>query len=246
MTAQPTSSILRSQGLHKTYGDREVVRGVSIEVTQGQIVGLLGPNGAGKTTTFYMIIGITKPNAGEVFLNSVNMATWPLHERARHGLSYLPQESSIFRKLTVWDNLMIILEYTELSRKQQVEKAESLLEEFRITHLRNSHAANLSGGERRRLEIARALVREPLFVLLDEPFAGIDPLAVDDIQVLIEGLKTRGIGVLISDHNVRETLKICDKAYLVHEGQVILEGTPDVIVNDPKAKRVYLGESFSL
>ncbi len=241
-----TGAVLEASGLRKSYGDREVVRGVSLNVRQGEIVGLLGPNGAGKTTTFYMIIGIRKPNAGDVFLNNANMAMWPLHDRARHGLSYLPQESSIFRKLSVMDNLRIILEYTSLSRKEQKLKAERLLEEFRIAHLRDSLASYLSGGERRRLEIARALIRDPQFVLLDEPFAGIDPLAVDDIQQLIRGLSDHGIGVLISDHNVRETLRICDRAYLVHEGEVIITGTPAELVNDPKARRVYLGESFCL
>lgn len=241
-----TQSTLQATNLRKKYGDREVVRGVSLNVVQNEIVGLLGPNGAGKTTTFYMIIGIQKPTAGSVFLNGSDIAGWPLHERARHGLSYLPQESSIFRRLSVLDNLRIILEYTNLSKTKQRQKAEQLLEEFRISHLRNSLASHLSGGERRRLEIARALIREPQFVLLDEPFAGIDPLAVDDIQVLITELKNKGIGILISDHNVRETLRICDRAYLMHEGAVIVDGTPEVLVNDPKARRVYLGESFSM
>lgn len=238
--------MLRSESLRKRYGDREVVRGVSVQVSQGEIIGLLGPNGAGKTTTFYMLIGIQKPSSGEVRLDDHVVTGWPLHERARVGISYLPQESSVFRRLSVMDNLRVILEHTGLSRKEQKAKAESLLEEFRISHLVKSLAGHLSGGERRRLEIARALIREPKFVLLDEPFAGIDPLAVDDIQSLIENLKTKGIGILISDHNVRETLRICDKAYLMHEGQVIIEGTPDAIVSDPKARRVYLGEAFSL
>ena len=239
-------SVLEAKDLHKRYGDREVVRGVSIAVQQGEIVGLLGPNGAGKTTTFYMIIGIKKPTSGAVFLNGKNMAIWPLHERARHGLSYLPQESSVFKRLTVYDNLKVILQYTGLTKAKQAEKAESLLDEFHIGHLRASLASHLSGGERRRLEIARSLIREPQFILLDEPFAGIDPLAVDDIQNLIIGLKKRGIGVLISDHNVRETLHICDRAYLVHEGLVILDGSPEELVNDQRAKRVYLGETFQL
>ncbi|CAK7014273.1 MAG: Lipopolysaccharide export system ATP-binding protein LptB [Desulfovibrio sp.] len=239
-------STLQAEGLRKRYGDREVVRGVTLAVNQGEVVGLLGPNGAGKTTTFYMLTGIQKPTAGEVSLDNTVIADWPLHERARVGVSYLPQESSVFRRLSVLDNLKIILEHTGLSRKAQKEKAASLLEEFRISHLVNSLAAHLSGGERRRLEIARALIREPKFVLLDEPFAGIDPLAVDDIQSLITGLKDKGIGILISDHNVRETLRICDRAYLMHEGQVIIEGTPAAIVANPKARRVYLGESFSL
>lgn len=239
-------SILYGEGLRKRYGDREVVRGVSLEVHQGEIVGLLGPNGAGKTTTFYMLIGIQKPTAGRVLLDDTVIADWPLHERARVGLSYLPQESSVFRRLTVMDNLRVILEHTKLSAAEQKKKADSLLDEFRITHLAKSLAAHLSGGERRRLEIARSLIREPKFVLLDEPFAGIDPLAVDDIQTLITALKDRGIGVLISDHNVRETLRICDRAYLMHEGQAIIEGTPEAIVADPKARRVYLGEGFCL
>ena len=239
-------SILQANGLRKRYGDREVVRGVSVTLNQGEVCGLLGPNGAGKTTTFYMLTGIQKPTAGEVHLDNKTIADWPLHERARVGVSYLPQESSVFRRLSVMDNLRVILEHTGLSRKAQKEKANSLLEEFRISHLVNSMAAHLSGGERRRLEIARALIREPKFVLLDEPFAGIDPLAVDDIQSLIIGLKDKGIGILISDHNVRETLRICDRAYLMHEGQVIIEGTPEAIVADPKARRVYLGEAFSL
>lgn len=239
-------SILYGEGLRKRYGDREVVRGVSLEVHQGEIVGLLGPNGAGKTTTFYMLIGIQKPTAGKVLLDDAVIADWPLHERARVGLSYLPQESSVFRRLTVMDNLRVILEHTKLSAAEQKKKADSLLDEFRIAHLSKSLAAHLSGGERRRLEIARSLIREPKFILLDEPFAGIDPLAVDDIQTLIKALKDRGIGVLISDHNVRETLRICDRAYLMHEGQAIIEGTPEAIVADPKAQRVYLGEGFCL
>lgn len=239
-------SVLQGEGLRKRYGDREVVRGVSLRVDQGEVVGLLGPNGAGKTTTFYMLTGIQKPTAGEVRFDDAVIADWPLHERARVGVSYLPQESSVFRRLSVIDNLRVILEHTGLSRKEQRDKARSLLEEFRISHLSDSLAAHLSGGERRRLEIARALIRAPKFVLLDEPFAGIDPLAVDDIQSLIGGLKDKGIGILISDHNVRETLRICDRAYLMHEGQAIIEGTPEEIVADPKARRVYLGEAFCL
>lgn len=239
-------SVLSGINLHKRYGDREVVRGVSLSVNQGEVVGLLGPNGAGKTTTFYMLIGIQKPTAGSVRLDDLDIADWPLHERARVGISYLPQESSIFRRLSVLDNLRVILEHTALNQAEQREKAAQLLNEFSISHLANSMAGHLSGGERRRLEIARSLIREPKFILLDEPFAGIDPLAVDDIQSLIEGLKGKGIGVLISDHNVRETLRICNRAYIMHEGTVIIEGTPKDIVDDPKARRVYLGESFSL
>ena len=246
MTTDAPQSRLQAIDLHKRYGDREVVRGVSLDVLQNEVVGLLGPNGAGKTTTFYMLIGIQKPTAGSVFLNAADIAEWPLHERARHGLSYLPQESSVFRRLSVMDNLRIILEYTSLSKIEQREKTEQLLEEFRISHLRESLASHLSGGERRRLEIARSLIREPQFILLDEPFAGIDPLAVDDIQTLVIDLKKRGIGILISDHNVRETLRICDRAYLMHEGIVIVQGTPEELVNDPKARRVYLGEGFCM
>ncbi len=237
---------LSAWSLSKTYGNRKVVRDVSLTINTGEIVGLLGPNGAGKTTTFYMITGIRKPNGGHVDLDGQNIADWPLYKRARVGLSYLPQESSIFRNLTVMENLRIILEYTALSKAEQKKKAHELLEDFRIGHLAESKASYLSGGERRRLEIARALIREPKFVLLDEPFAGIDPLAVDDIQGLIEVLKKRGIGILISDHNVRETLHICDRAYLMHEGLVIVEGTPAEIVDNPHAKRVYLGEDFCL
>lgn len=239
-------SLLSGENLRKRYGDREVVRGVSVALEQGEIVGLLGPNGAGKTTSFFMLTGIQKPTSGVVTLDDLAITNWPLHERARIGVSYLPQESSVFRRLTVLDNLRIILEHTGLKRKEQRERAFALLEEFRIGHLAKSMAGHLSGGERRRLEIARSLIRDPKFILLDEPFAGIDPLAVDDIQNLTVGLKERGIGVLISDHNVRETLRICNRAYLMHEGQVIIEGTPEAIVADPKARRVYLGAGFSL
>ena len=220
--------------LRKWYGQREVVRGVSPEVNQGEIVGLLGPNGAGKTTSFYMLTGIIKPSSGRVLLEDQDIGTWPLHERARVGIS------------TVRQNLQIILEHTGLSRKEQKERADVLLEDFGLTRLEKSHAMHLSGGERRRLEIARALIREPKFVLLDEPFAGIDPLAVGDIQGLVRALRDRGIGVLISDHNVRETLTICDRAYLMVQGQVVLSGTPETIVNNEQARSVYLGEGFSL
>jgi len=239
-------SVLEAEGLKKIYGNREVVRGISLKMKQGEVVGLLGPNGAGKTTTFYMIIGIVSPNAGTVRYDGQEITTWPLHERARVGLSYLPQESSIFRKLTVYQNLQLILEHTGLPKAEQKKKAEKLLEEFSITHIRDSLAMHLSGGERRRLEIARALIRDPEFILLDEPFAGIDPLAVDDIQEIIRGLSRKGIGVLISDHNVRETLNICDRASIVFEGGIILSGTAEEIVNNPQARRVYLGEGFCM
>ncbi len=238
--------VIQGQGLRKHYGTREVVCGVSLQVRDGEVVGLLGPNGAGKTTTFYMLIGIVKPSAGTVLLDDVEISHWPLHQRARRGLSYLPQESSVFKKLTVRQNLQMILEHTGLSKAAQRERAQDLLGEFGITHIAESYAMHLSGGERRRLEIARALIRDPKFILLDEPFAGIDPLAVDDIQEIICQLRAKGIGVLISDHNVRETLTICDRAYLVYEGRIILEGTPEAIVTDSKARSLYLGEGFRL
>ena len=240
------SSTLSAQHLCKRYGQKEVVHEVSVSMRQGEIVGLLGPNGAGKTTSFYMITGIIKPTAGKVLLDGQEISNWPLYRRARVGLSYLPQESSVFRRLTVRQNLQIILEHTGLSRAEQKERADQLMEEFGLTRLEKSYASYLSGGERRRLEIARCLIRDPLFVLLDEPFAGIDPLAVGDIQVLIRGLKERGIGVLISDHNVRETLSICDRAYLMFQGNIILSGTPEEIVNNARAREVYLGEDFHL
>ena len=239
-------SELTAVDLHKHFGERHVVCGISLNINQGEIVGLLGPNGAGKTTTFYMVLGIIQPTSGGVFMDGEGIGDWPLYERARLGLSYLPQESSVFKKLSVWDNLLLILQYTDLSPAAVKERAEALMEDFGISHLRNSLAMHLSGGERRRLEIARALIREPKFVLLDEPFAGIDPLAVDDIQGLIIRLKERNIGIVISDHNVRETLNICDRAYIVYEGRAILNGTPDEIAANPQARRVYLGEDFCL
>jgi len=241
-----TSAILSGIDLRKWYGSREVVRGVSLNVEQGEVVGLLGPNGAGKTTTFYMLTGIIKPSGGQVLLDGQDIGAWPLHERARIGISYLPQEHSIFRRLTVRQNLQIILEYTDLSHAEQKAWATRLLEDFGLSHLVNSYGIFLSGGERRRLEIARALIREPKFILLDEPFAGIDPVAVGDIQSLVRTLRDRGIGVLITDHNVRETLHICDRAYLMHQGVSILAGTPETIISDEQARSVYLGDNFSL
>ncbi|GAB6057011.1 LPS export ABC transporter ATP-binding protein [Desulfonatronum parangueonense] len=240
------SSILIGKDLRKAFGQKEVVRGITVRVQQGEIVGLLGPNGAGKTTTFYMLVGVIKPSGGSVQLDGQQITTCPLHERARLGLSYLPQESSVFKKLTVLQNLQIILEYTDFSRSMQHKKAEALMEELGISKLADQKAMHLSGGERRRLEIARALIRNPKFMLLDEPFAGIDPLAVDDIQVIVTSLKERGIGVLISDHNVRETLKICNRASIVFEGKAIFEGSPEEIVADSSARKVYLGEDFCL
>lgn len=239
-------AVLAGENLCKRFGAREVVHDVSLSMNQGEIVGLLGPNGAGKTTTFYMLTGIIKPSAGKVLLDGRDIGGWPLYRRARVGLSYLPQESSVFRRLTVRQNLQIILEHVGLDKKAQRARADLLMEEFGLTRLADSYASYLSGGERRRLEIARCLIRDPLFVLLDEPFAGIDPLAVGDIQQLIRGLKERGIGVLISDHNVRETLSICDRASLMFQGRLILTGTPDEIVDDEQARSVYLGETFRL
>lgn len=237
---------LAGRQLAKRYGSRDVVRDIDLDVHQGEVVGVLGPNGAGKTTTFYMLAGIVTPTRGQVTLDGLDITRWPLHRRALQGMSYLPQESSIFRKLTVRQNLQIILEYSGLPAAEQQRTADRLLDELGIARLQDQLAAYLSGGERRRLEIARALIRDPKFILLDEPFAGIDPLAVDDIQNIIEGLKAKGIGVLISDHNVRETLQICDRAYLVYDGRIILSGAPDEIVADPGARKVYLGEGFSL
>ena len=239
-------TILAGRDLAKRYGTRDVVRDINLDVRQGEVVGVLGPNGAGKTTTFYMLAGIVPPTRGQVLVDDQDITRWPLHRRARAGMSYLPQESSIFRKLTVRQNLQMILEYSGFSQDEQKRTADRLLDELGIRRLEDQLAAYLSGGERRRLEIARALIQDPKFILLDEPFAGIDPLAVDDIQNIIEGLRGKGIGVLISDHNVRETLRICDRAYLVYDGQIILNGSPEEIVADPAARRVYLGEGFSL
>lgn len=237
---------IQTNDLVKTYKERNVVNKVSIHVDQGQIVGLLGPNGAGKTTTFYMIVGIEHPSDGSIFIDDHDITGLPIHKRAAYGIGYLPQEASIFRKLTVEENLLAMLETTSLSRKEQKKKAESLMEEFTITKLRDRLGIQLSGGERRRVEIARCLVMNPAFILLDEPFAGIDPLAVNDIQDIISHLKGRGIGVLITDHNVRETLSIVDKAYILNEGQILLEGSPQMIANDPVAKKFYLGEEFTM
>lgn len=237
---------LRGQNLAKRYGSRDVVRDIDLTVSQGEVVGVLGPNGAGKTTTFYMLAGIIHPTRGQVLLDGTEITAWPLHKRAQAGMSYLPQESSIFRKLTVRQNLELILEYSAQSKQEQRKTADRLLEELGIRRLEHQPAAFLSGGERRRLEIARALIQNPDFILLDEPFAGIDPLAVDDIQEIITSLRNKGIGVLISDHNVRETLRICDRAYLVYDGQIILGGSPTEIVSNPNARKVYLGEGFSL
>ncbi|CCO24246.1 LPS export ABC transporter ATP-binding protein [Maridesulfovibrio hydrothermalis] len=232
--------------LVKCYGQKEVVRGIGLTVREGEVVGLLGPNGAGKTTTFYMLVGVVKPTSGEVYYNKKQITRLPLHERAKMGISYLPQESSIFKKLSVRKNLEIIIEHTGISGKAVLHRADELLDQLGILRLADQKAMYLSGGERRRLEIARAMINDPKFILLDEPFAGIDPIAVIDIQDIISNLKEMGLGILISDHNVRETLSICDRAYLVYEGRVILKGAPEDIVKNTKARRLYLGDSFSL
>jgi lipopolysaccharide export system ATP-binding protein len=223
-----------------------VVDGVSIQVNRGEVVGLLGPNGAGKTTSFYMITGMVQPNSGRIFLDDTEITHEPMYKRARNGVGYLAQEASVFTKLSVEDNLKLVLQMTDLSSAEQNEKLETLLNEFSITHIRKSIAMTLSGGERRRTEIARSLVMDPDFILLDEPFAGIDPIAVEEIQKIIKGLKERGIGVLITDHNVRETLAITDRAYLLYEGKILKEGTITELANDEEARRLYLGSTFSL
>lgn len=232
--------------LIKRYGKRTVVNHVSIEVKQGEIVGLLGPNGAGKTTTFYMVVGLIRPEEGEVYLSDVNITKLPMYKRAQMGIGYLPQEASIFRKLTVEENISAVLEMTKLSRREQKEKLEDLLDEFRLHHVRKSPGDVLSGGERRRTEIARALAVDPKFILLDEPFAGIDPIAVEDIQAIVAKLKFKNIGILITDHNVTETLSICDRAYLLIEGKIFKHGTAEELAVDEQVKRLYLGRNFEL
>lgn len=241
---------IEAKNLVKTYNTRNVVNGVSFDVSTGEIVGLLGPNGAGKTTTFYMVIGLERPSAGDVFVTDngieTNVAGMPMCDRANLGISYLAQEASIFRKLTVEENLMSILETTTLSPEEQKRKMEELLEEFNVIHRRNAKGSELSGGERRRVEIARCLALEPKIIMLDEPFAGVDPIAVADIQSMIRYLRERGMGILITDHNVRETLKITDRAYILNDGEILVEGTAGEIVENPLAKKYYLGEDFSL
>ncbi len=238
---------IETHHLIKRYGGRTVVNDVNVEVSQGSIVGLLGPNGAGKTTTFYMVVGIIRPDEGDVAVDGISIKDMPIHERHRFGISYLPQEASIFRKMTVWDNLMSFLETRkELTAEERKEKAESLLEEFHITHVKDTMGSALSGGERRRVEIARSLTMDPSFILLDEPFAGVDPLAVEDIQNVIGQLKNKGIGILITDHNVRETLRIVDRAYILSEGRILLSGTADEVAYNPTARKYYLGENFSI
>ncbi len=239
-------TILSLKNLVKIYQKKRVVDGVCLQIESGEVVGLLGPNGAGKTTTFYMTVGMIRPEDGGIFLDDEEITEFPMYLRARKGVGYLPQEASVFKKLTVWQNLMTIIETLPVSRTEQADKAGALLEELGIAHLKDRKAAVLSGGERRRLEISRALATDPAFILLDEPFAGIDPLAVIDIQNIIFHLAKRGIGVLISDHNVRETLGVCNKAYILNNGQVIESGTPEKIANSPTAREIYLGNRFTL
>lgn len=238
---------LLANNLAKSYRGREVVRDVSLQIDSGQVVGLLGPNGAGKTTCFYMIIGIIQADRGVIELNGEDITPLSMHERARHGVGYLPQEASIFRKLSVGDNILAILETRpDLTRQQRHERRDQLLEEFHVEHLRDSLGQSLSGGERRRIEIARALAAEPDFILLDEPFAGVDPISVSDIKTIINHLRDRGIGVLITDHNVRDTLDICEKAYIVGEGHIIASGTADDVLASEHVRRIYLGDQFKL
>jgi lipopolysaccharide export system ATP-binding protein len=238
--------IIETRNLVKVYGQRKVVDDVSLTVEQGTIVGLLGPNGAGKTTTFYMVVGIAKPDSGVVLLDGHDIGQMPMYQRARMGIGYLPQEASIFRKMTVEENLMSILETTSLSHDEQIRKMDELIEEFGIGHIRKSLGTALSGGERRRVEIARSLATDPAFILLDEPFAGIDPIAVADIQEMIAHLAKRNIGILITDHNVRETLSIVNKAYILASGKVLLHGDSESIANDPVARKYYLGDKFKM
>jgi lipopolysaccharide export system ATP-binding protein len=238
---------LRAQNLKKAYRGQQVVKGVTLSVESGQVVGLLGPNGAGKTTCFYMIVGSVPQDEGKILFDDIDITSMPMHERARVGLGYLPQEASVFRKLSVADNIMAILETRAgISLEERKEKLETLLQEFRITHIRNNIGMALSGGERRRVEIARALATEPTFILLDEPFAGVDPISVNDIKSIISQLSERGIGVLITDHNVRDTLDICEKAYIVNEGQIIAEGSTETILSNDQVRRVYLGQDFRM
>jgi lipopolysaccharide export system ATP-binding protein len=237
---------LYTEHIRKTYKGRPVVNGVSVEVKQGEIVGLLGPNGAGKTTSFYMMVGLVRPDAGSVFLDDVEITKLPMYKRAQMGIGYLPQEVSVFRKLSVEDNILAILEMTDLSKAQREEKLEKLLSEFSLNHVRTNLGNRLSGGEKRRTEIARALATDPKFVLLDEPFAGVDPIAVEDIQSIVADLKKRNIGVLITDHNVQETLSITDRAYLLFEGKILKSGSAEDLANDEQVRKVYLGQNFVL
>ena len=237
---------LRAENLMKSYKGRKVVKGISVEVNQGEIVGLLGPNGAGKTTSFYMIVGLIKPNGGTIYLDHKEITKYPMYKRAQNGIGYLAQEASIFRKLSVEDNILSVLQLTKFSKKEQKEKMESLIEEFGLGHIRKNRGDLLSGGERRRTEIARALATDPHFILLDEPFAGVDPVAVEDIQRIIAKLVTKNIGILITDHNVQETLAITDRTYLMFEGSILKHGIPEDLANDEMVRKVYLGQNFEL
>lgn len=238
--------ILRAEHIKKKYGNKYVVNGISLQVEQGEIVGLLGPNGAGKTTSFYMIVGMIQPNEGKIYLDDHEITQYPMYKRAQEGVGYLSQEASIFRKLSVEDNILSVLQFSNLSKSEQKDKMESLLKEFGLVHVRKNRGDLLSGGERRRTEIARALASDPKFILLDEPFAGVDPIAVEDIQNIVAHLKDRNIGILITDHNVQETLAITDKTYLMFEGGILKEGTPQELAEDETVRRVYLGKDFEL
>ena len=238
--------ILRAENIAKSYGGRQVVKEISLEVKQGEIIGLLGPNGAGKTTSFYMIVGMIQPNGGRIFLNDEEITSYPMYKRAQKGIGYLAQEASIFRKLSVEDNIMSVLQFTDLSKKQQKIKLESLIEEFNIGHVRKNRGDLLSGGERRRTEIARCLASDPNFILLDEPFAGVDPIAVEDIQSIVAHLKDRNIGILITDHDVQATLAITDRTYLMYQGGILKEGIPEDLAKDELVRKVYLGKDFEL
>ncbi len=238
--------ILRADNLIKTYKGRSVVKGVSLEVKQGEIVGLLGPNGAGKTTSFYMIVGLVKPNGGSIYLDDTDITNFPMYKRAQNGIGYLAQEASVFRKLSIEDNILSVLQLTNLSKTEQEAKMEELIAEFSLEHIRTNRGDLLSGGERRRTEIARALATNPKFILLDEPFAGVDPVAVEDIQRIVAQLKDKNIGILITDHNVQETLAITDKTYLMFEGKILKAGVPEELVKDEMVRKVYLGQNFEL
>ncbi len=238
--------ILRAENLMKSYSGKKVVKDVSLQLKQGEIVGLLGPNGAGKTTSFYMIVGLIKPNSGKIFLDQEDITKFPMYKRAQSGIGYLAQEASVFRKMSVENNILSVLQLTNLSKKEQINKMESLLDEFGLSNIRKNRGDLLSGGERRRTEIARALATDPLFILLDEPFAGVDPLAVEDIQKIVTELTKKNIGILITDHNVRETLAITDRTYLMFEGNILKDGNPEELANDETVRKVYLGKNFEL
>ena len=238
--------ILKAQNLMKSYNGNKVVKNISLKVDQGEIVGLLGPNGAGKTTSFYMIVGLIKPNGGNIFLDNKEITTFPMYKRAQSGIGYLAQEASVFRKLSVEDNILSVLQLTKLTKNQQIDKMESLIDEFGLNHIRKNRGDLLSGGERRRTEIARALATDPKFILLDEPFAGVDPVAVEDIQKIINKLTKKNIGILITDHNVQETLAITDRTYLMYEGNILKDGVPEELAEDEMVRKVYLGQNFEL